>query len=261
MLKLFKKFLKLGNSSSEIKDENINAINSSWQYKKLSELSLKNNIKSINDFIYFKLNKREDLLNDYMDQSIIDGDLVLFKGIFLNRRKFNIGTTLSTDDMLHYARKACKQDKENIFEYIIEFYHSTYSGCCSYDSDFQVKILIDDIIDLKKLKYFEILEKYDLTNFNTYISSSIESSNKIGRIEPSEINRIAFLMEEFPNKINKEDLLKEANSYKNTSQKLIELIENYWFFQKKHESKKLFEELNNEFEKPLKEPNKKRQKL
>lgn len=225
MIKFLKNFFKLGKPSIYDEIENPkdpNEINTSTLYKQMRKYSAQNQTEEITSLIYIYSYKTEKFINGCKEQAIIDGDLILFKELFLRQRKHSFGINLMTDNILNYALKAFKQDKTNVFEYLIDYYHSQYSNCISYSNEYKVRNLIDNICENHGDKYLKILKEYNL-NFNEYIESILEHYPN----EKSSINKILFLCDNFPHEINKEKLLLKACEAQNPNQILIKfLIEN-----------------------------------
>lgn len=258
MIKFLQKFFNLGKPAIYEEIENPqepNDINTTWQYKRLRKLSLsyKSDPEAITTFIYLNFNENNKFINACMNQALIDGDEVLFKEIFLRQRFFQHGNSLPYDDILDYSYKALKSDKPNIFEYTVGFFNSQYSSCISYDSDFKVRRIISYIIDNDKFEYLELLKKYQLNNFNSYITEMLDGFNKFPHEKPNQqdIDRIFIVLDKFADNINRKELSKyfyQAKHYysKKFPDEIIELFDNFDFIKKKNESQKLLDELTNE---------------
>ena len=259
MIKFLKNFFNLGRPTIYDEIDNPkepNEINTTWQYKRLRKLSINyaSYPEDITNFIYLNFNYKNQFINDCMEQSIKDDDLPLFREIYLYQRKRTVSTILPYDDILDYAYKALKINKNNIFEFLLEFYQSQYSDCVSYNSDFKVRRIMTHIIDNEQPHYFDLLKKYNLTNFTSYITEMLDSASKVPNKKfDIEIDRLTFVLAKFSDQINKKDLSRYLNSLRSNGNKkslipeeIIGLFDNLDFVKKKHDSKQLFEELNSE---------------
>jgi hypothetical protein len=268
MIKFLKKFFNLGQPSIYDEIDNPkepNEINTSWPYKRMRKYSAKNEIEEITNLVYLYFNEEKDLINGCLEQSIVDGDLVLFRELFLRQRRRSVGYSLTCDNILDYAAKALKNDKANVFEYLIDYYHSQYSDCVEYSTEFKVRhLLLNYIIENKKTDYFDILKKYKLMNFSGYITEILEDFKFPYRdFGQQNIERITFILTTLDEYVDKKDLsgyIYRATTYhkKVFPPAVMELFDNFDFVKKRNESKKLAEELNDEL-KPsteLKKPKK-----
>lgn len=233
MIKFLKKFFNLGKTPLQVLIENPvepNSINTSWQYKRLRRCSVENKIEDINNFLSLQFNYQPKFLNDFITQSIIDGDLILFKEIFLHQRRNRVESGLGSDNMLDYAQEAFKHNKANIFEYLIDYYHSKYSKASSYSVNNKFISLLELMIDSNQTKHFETLNKYKLTPFDGYIQAVIDYCSELSNQNiDDELRRINFIVDNFPKKINKDRLFYYAclgGGYNKPSKKIIEKFVN-----------------------------------
>ena len=271
MIKFLKKFFKLGQDPIYDEIENPkepNEINTSPLYKQLRKYSFNNNINDINylvlvyfnDFYskvtdileYSDSNDAHKFINGCKEQALIDGDLILFRELFLSQR-ITGSAGLTYDDILDYGYKALELNKKDIFEYLISFHHSEYSECASFNYDVKVMNIIDHIIDNNKIEYFDILKEYQLTEFTPYITSKLENYNSFSSKEniAKNIERITFVLDKFSESINNQKLcsfLHRATTYQKKvfPPEVMELFDNFEFVKKRNESKKLLDELTEE---------------
>lgn len=256
MIKFLQKFFNLGKKPIYDEIENPkepNEINTSWPYKRMRKYSVQNETEEITNLIYLYFNKEENFINACLAQSIIDGDLVLFRELFLRQRSRSVGYSLSCDNILNYAAKALKNDKANVFEYLIDYYHSQYSDCVEYSTEFKVRhLILNYIIDNNKIEYIDILKEYKLTNFSGYIIEILEDFKfPYKNFDQKHIERMTFILDTFDEYINKKDLsdyLYRTTKYQNKvfPDEVIELLNNYDFVKKRNEAKKLLDELTDE---------------
>jgi hypothetical protein len=234
MIKFFKDFFNLGKTPLQDSIENPvepNSINTSWQYQQLRKYSIKNKTDDINNFLSLKFNYLPKFFNDCMNQSIIDGDLILFKEMFLHQRKNRIDSGVDLDNMLDYAKEAYKHDKAHIFEYLIEYYHSQYSETSTYSINHKFINLLTKMIDSNRSDHFDILKKYNLTPFDSYIEGVIDYCSELPIYESiyDEAKRIKFICNNFPKEINNNDLFLYAcygGCHNKPNKELVELFVN-----------------------------------
>lgn len=272
MIKFLKKFFNLGKDPIHDEIENPkepNEINTSLLYKSLRKCSVKHDSKELNYLIlvylndfysqvkntleYLSPNDADNFINGCKEESLKDGDLVLFRELFLSQRKYGNNGGLSYDDILDYGYKALELNKKDIFEYLIGFHHSEYSECASFNYDVKVVKIIDNIIDNNKLQYFDILKEYKLMEFTPYLTSKLENYNSFSSKEniTKNIERITFVLDKFSESINQQKLssfLHRATRYQKKvfPPEVMELFDNFEFVKKRNESKKLLDELTEE---------------
>jgi hypothetical protein len=208
MIRFFKKFFNLqGNDpENEINSTEKYSISSSWQYKKMQKLCLENKAFVINDFIYENLNGDQVFINGCLQQSIVDGDLVLFNALFFKKRQFSLVHSVNSEEILSYINQAFKYDKPDIFQQLVNSYSSQNSDSKSYGSEWQIQNLIEKIIESNKIQYLQILESSKLINFHKYIEKIIGNISDTHKVNEKDLNKISFILDYFPNKVDKDKL-------------------------------------------------------
>lgn len=193
-----------------------NKINTSGIYKKLRIYSVRGDtvrIQNIIDELYFS---HKPFLNECFIQSIIDNDQTLFKMIFEHKHQLAWMSSLDTDKVLSYAAKAMKYDRKEIFEYLLLQHQSSYSTCVSYGRDYNARNLLEKVLIRKNFDYLELLKKYDLANFTSYVEEIMVAESKFSSrttVWNEKINTIKTILEHCSEHINTNKVLLAACDY------------------------------------------------